>query len=187
MLSIEEDAPWYDAVQSGKIPLKSEGQTSKLYETCVKRLESRGLKRYEISAFAEPGHESKHNLKYWKNEDYLGLGPSAGSYLGGYRFQNQRSLKKWILQIKNEESYENFEFIHSKNAILDTIMLRFRLSEGLEAIQLMRWCVEFPELKLTSRMERLEARGLIEKKSMSYRLSKKGFLFANEVFLEFLD
>lgn len=187
MLSIEEDAPWYEAVQSGKIPLRSEVQTTKLYRACLSKLESRGLRRYEISAFAIPGQECRHNLKYWKNEDYLGVGPSAGSYLSGYRFQNKHTLKTWVSQIKNKESYEIFEYIHSKNAILDTIMLRFRLSEGLEASQLMRWCEEFPELELNSRMDRLEARGLVKKTSMSYRLSKKGFLFANEVFLEFLE
>jgi len=187
MLSIEQGAPWYEAVRSGKLPMESEEQCADLYTYFLESMDSFGFTHYEISAFSLPGEECRHNLKYWRNQDYLGIGPSAASYLGNYRFQNQRGLKKWISQIKGEESFENFEYIHSKNAILDTIMLRFRLKEGLQASRLAQWNADFPELEISQKVERLETRGLIEKQAMRYRLSNMGILFANEVFLEFLE
>jgi oxygen-independent coproporphyrinogen III oxidase len=187
MLSVEEGAPWFEAIKKEKLRPLEEKLAVELYRHCIDRLHSKNLCHYEVSAFARQGEECRHNLKYWKNWEFLGLGPSAASYLDCRRFQNQRTLKKWISQLKGQEPYENFAHISSKNAILDTIMLRFRLMEGLQASQLEEWEEHFPTLRIFHRLSKLQERGLIKKQAMRYRLTDQGLLFANEVFLEFLD
>ena len=76
--------------------LPDEETVCTLYETACEELERHGYRQYEISNFAHPGFESRHNLKYWRCEEYLGLGPSAHSFLNGRRFYFPRSLKGFL-------------------------------------------------------------------------------------------
>jgi len=187
MLSIEEGAPWYEAVHSGQIELAADDLTVDLYNLLRAKLSSWGLEQYEISAFCVPGEESRHNLKYWQNDAYLGIGPSAGSWLFPHRFQNEKSLKGWVSQIQEEVLSKDFEELCAKNAFLESVMLQFRLVRGIPEDWLMAGDKTFPELKLESRLKRLQERSLLVKMDSVYRLSEQGLLFANEVFMEFMD
>lgn len=187
MLSLEEGAPWYEAVKSGQIELADDELTVDLYNLLRSKLSIAGLEQYEISAFSAPGEESRHNLKYWQNDGYLGIGPSAGSWLFPCRFQNERSLKGWVTQIQEEALSKDFDELCAKNAFLESVMLQFRLVRGIPEEWLLVGGKTFPELKLESRLKRLQERGLLVKKDSVYRLSEQGLLFANEVFMEFMD
>lgn len=95
-------------------------------------LVSRGFYRYEVSNFARPGHESRHNLKYWRREPYLGLGPAAHSFDGRKRWGNPHSVRQWASALNSQADPRAFvEEINEEAARLETVMLGLRLTEGL--------------------------------------------------------
>ncbi len=189
MLSVEPDSPWFNSIRMGKIRVCEDEDVAKMYKLVIKTCSMNGIEQYEISAFSEPGAESLHNLKYWMNEITLGFGPSAASYSQGYRYQNYRSLTNWQKQWDSKGLFASCERIHSKNAILETFMLQFRLIRGIAVKELNSAHEQYPELEIKDRVDRLVSKGLLEVCKYGHRvgLSMEGRLFANEVFLEFVD
>lgn len=84
IFKIEEGTRFYE--KRGELTLPDEDATCELYLAACEELEKRGFMQYEISNFAEPGYESRHNLKYWDCGEYLGIGPAAHSFIDGRRF-----------------------------------------------------------------------------------------------------
>ncbi len=101
MLEIDEDSRLgkellLGGVRYGAADTPSEDATADFYEFAVERLAALGIARYEISNFARPGHESRHNLKYWRLEPYVGFGADAHSFDGSIRRQNPESLADYL-------------------------------------------------------------------------------------------
>lgn len=187
LLSIEEESPWFEKVNDGRIVLPLEGMEGQAYYLLKDYLENRGIIQYEISAFARSNEESLHNLKYWENENYIGFGPSSGSYLDRARWQNQKSLKLWKSQINGEIEKFHYEEYDAKNAILETIMLEFRKIKGINERKLKNWAKDYPGLGIEDKIEKLLENKKIEKIDGSLRITRDTLLFANEVFMEFVD
>ena len=94
-LTIEEGTPLHQDVARGRVTVPDEDTMADLYEMGRERLDAAGYRQYEVSNFARPGHECRHNLGYWTDREWLGLGPSAHSYLDGDRFDNVESLSEY--------------------------------------------------------------------------------------------
>ena len=155
----------------GAAETPSGDQTADLYEIAVERLAAAGIPRYEISNFARPGRESRHNLKYWRLEAYVGFGADAHSFDGCVRRENPESVPAYLAS----------EPGHSTRACLEEerFFVGLRLTGGIR-----------PEAAEWQRFERpirrfLDA-GLLETSDGSLRLTKRGVLLSNEVFQEFL-
>ncbi len=99
-LTYEEGTPLQKAVEAGEVEPVDEETDRQMYETTIDKLEKAGFKQYEISNFARPGFECKHNLNYWANKPYIGIGPAAGSYWQGNRTLNIADIKKYIEAIE---------------------------------------------------------------------------------------
>jgi oxygen-independent coproporphyrinogen-3 oxidase len=99
-LTYEEGTPLQKAVEAGKVEPVDEEIDRQMYETTIDELEKAGFKQYEISNFAKPGFECKHNLNYWANKPYIGIGPAAGAYWNGNRTLNISDIKKYIEAIE---------------------------------------------------------------------------------------
>ena len=99
-LSYEEGTPLQKSVEAGEVAPVDEEIDRQMYETTIDELEKAGFKQYEISNFAKPGFECKHNLNYWANKPYIGVGPAAGSYWNGKRTLNIADIKKYIEAIE---------------------------------------------------------------------------------------
>jgi oxygen-independent coproporphyrinogen-3 oxidase len=95
-LTYEEGTPLQKAVEAGEVAPVDEETDRQMYETTIDELEKAGFKQYEISNFAKPGFECKHNLNYWANKPYIGIGPAAGAYWNGKRTLNIADIKKYI-------------------------------------------------------------------------------------------
>ncbi len=141
-------------------------------------LESAGLRQYEISNFAAPGHEGRHNLKYWRCEEYAGVGPAAHSFLGGRRFYQPRGLRRFLdggAPVDDGEGGGREEFA----------MLALRLREGLTAE---RWRRRFGEPSLPEawlrRARKFVAPGWVECGLGFLRLTPRGFLLSNALMAE---
>ncbi|MBE3142762.1 MAG: coproporphyrinogen III oxidase, partial [Planctomycetes bacterium] len=99
-LSYEEGTPLQKAVEACEVEPVDEEIDRQMYETTIDELEKAGFKQYEISNFAKPGFECKHNLNYWSNFPYIGVGPAAGAYWQGKRTLNIADIKKYIEAIE---------------------------------------------------------------------------------------
>jgi len=99
-LTYEEGTPLQKAVETGEVVPADEETDRQMYEMTIDELEKAGFKQYEISNFAKPGFECKHNLNYWANKPYIGVGPAAGAYWNGKRTLNIADIKKYIEAIE---------------------------------------------------------------------------------------
>ena len=108
-------------------PVPDEDEQAEMYLLAVRELEKRGFMQYEISNFAKPGYESRHNLKYWHCEEYIGIGPAAHSFYDGRRFAVPRDLEDFLCSHKQREQTTD----KHPNIREESIMLGLRLTEGI--------------------------------------------------------
>lgn len=169
------------------IKLPSEDQEAEMYEYIIETLTANGLRHYEISNFAKPGRECRHNINYWKNGNYLGLGAGAHSHVDGKRWSNPNCLEKYIefwkpetkrLGFQNQE--ETAKFIRrfpTDLAQRETLFMGLRLLEGLPNDSFAGFEADLADLK---------TQGLLEEIQGKVKLTKKGLLLANLVFERFV-
>ncbi len=108
--------------------LPDEDTVSDMYMLMTEMLLKYGYEKYEISNFAHNGQVSRHNLKYWKREAYLGFGPAAHSFFSNARYSNSRDIEAFL---RGENIRDSYEEIHSLEAVDEYVMLRMRLKEGI--------------------------------------------------------
>ena len=129
-LTVEDGTPIYTDYLNGELPDSDE--VAELYEFGRKLLEEKGFKRYEISNFAKPGYESRHNLNYWERGEYIGFGVSASSFMRGKRFTNTFDLDEYMkCVISGFYPAVTSEEVDENDAKFEKVMLALRTSEGL--------------------------------------------------------
>lgn len=165
-LTIEPHTSFYKNRQTLKTP---DTDTSlNMLETAVNTLTQAGFERYEISAFAKPGYESRHNTGYWTSRPFLGLGPSACSYINGTRSRNIPNLNKYAKHLESGEDPTDFsETLDPLHALKESLAIRLRLLKPLDS-----WPAPLEDKRLE-----LEEAGLLN----GLQLSDKGILFHDTV------
>jgi len=176
MLEVDEDSRLGREILSGGTRYgagdrPSGDRTADLYETAVAHLAELGLARYEISNFAVPGHESRHNMKYWLLEPYAGFGSDAHSFDGRLRWQNPESVNEY-LGAWQPVSVE-------RNPLEERFFVGLRLTQGIRP-EPREW-EHFGEP-----IRRFIEQGLLETDGDVLRLTNRGVMLSNEVFQEFL-
>lgn len=126
-LILEEGTPFWDARES--LPLPDEDAVCDMAAEALSTLRAAGYERYEISNFARAGYESRHNLHYWRMDDYLGVGIAAHSLVDGVRYQNRPDLAAYL---NGEDVREGEEILTESAARDEAVMLGLRLSEGID-------------------------------------------------------
>lgn len=149
-----------------------------LYLWLVERLEERGYHQYEISNFAKPGAESRHNLKYWRCQEYLGVGPAAASFLAGERFAFPRDLPAFLAA---PQVWTLTESEGPGGGLWEEILLGLRLSEGLDLLDLAHRYGEEAAASLRLRAAPLEKGGFIIRRGERLALTPRGMLMSNSV------
>ena len=175
MLKLEEGTPLFEKKET--LPLPNEDEVCDMYLQVCERLKKSGFEHYEISNFAKPGFQSRHNNKYWFCEEYLGIGPSAHSFLNGKRFFYENDIESFI---KNKPPI----FDGNGGDEEEFVMLSLRLSRGLifEEYE-RRFRKEYPKEKL-KKAEEFQKNGLLEVDDKKISLSEKGFLLSNSIISE---
>lgn len=141
----------------------SEELDAKMYDLITSMFKNKGFVHYEVSNFALPGYESKHNLCYWNNNEYYGFGPGAAGYKGGVRYENSRSINKYL----NKE-YHYKEDILSKREIMENeLMLGLRKMQGINL-------EEFYDRYNINAQEVFNIQELVDQKLLTY---KDGYIF----------
>ncbi|MBQ8449582.1 MAG: radical SAM family heme chaperone HemW [Bacteroidaceae bacterium] len=130
-LTYEEETPLYRALQQGKINAIDEDENLKQFETLIDTLSAAGYRHYEISNFALPGYESRHNSSYWHDIPYLGCGASAHSYNGKERSWNVADIELYIRGIETGNPDFEIEHLSENERYNDAIVTRLRTADGL--------------------------------------------------------
>lgn len=186
-LIIEEGTPFRTWVDEGRLTPGDEDLCADMYEYADELLQSAGYGNYEISNWALPGYQSRHNLTYWQNLPYIGMGAGAYSSFSGRRFSNVREPLDYIKilaagRIPEEES----ETIGHEQAMSETAFLALRTAMGLHLPTFeQRFAQPFSQF-VGDRLHIVEDAGLLEYEDSWLRLSKRGRLLGNEVFLRLL-
>jgi oxygen-independent coproporphyrinogen-3 oxidase len=178
MLEIDEDSRLGNEVllngkRYGAPEIPPDDVTVELYETAVERLAAMGLRRYEISNFARPGWESKHNLKYWRLEPYVGFGADAHSFDGVRRWQNVETAAEYVDRASTVAEFTVARLDEEK------FFVGLRLDEGVDPTA-EEW------RRFEEPISRFVREGLLERAGDTLRLTGRGVLLSNEVFQEFL-
>lgn len=181
-LTIEPGTRFERAASRGVLPGFDEDDYGLMYEGLVERLEAAGYQRYEVSNFAKPGHQCRHNRLYWTDAPYMGLGPSAHGYApSGERWVNASSLADYL---RSEDPTERSERPDPEQAAADLYISAMRTSDGLDLAYLLRRTSLQPDPGL---LDRLEAGGLIEREGTRIRLARRGFLVSDAVISRLVD
>jgi oxygen-independent coproporphyrinogen-3 oxidase len=165
-------------VRYGAALLPSDDSMAAFYEQSVQHLTNVGIKRYEISNFAREGFESRHNLKYWKLEPYIGFGLDAHSFDGGLRWSNPEDLAEYCRSIDKgperllERSPSDLEEEH--------FFVGLRLASGIVPTS-HEWA------RFSQPLSRLMSEGLLQREGDRLWMSDRGFLLSNEIFQEFIQ
>lgn len=132
-LQVEKHTMLYDKIKRKKLKLPKDKKVNEVYTMAKNMLLSEGYIRYEVSNFARPGFQSRHNMKYWTEVDYLGLGVSAHSYIDGYRYFNTKRLDTYISNLNEGKSpVDAREYIATEIAREERLMLSLRTAKGLD-------------------------------------------------------
>jgi oxygen-independent coproporphyrinogen III oxidase len=193
MLEVDEDSRLGRELIAGGTKyhahfVPDEELTADLYETACEQLSAAGIGQYEISNFARPGFESRHNLKYWTRQPYLGFGvdahsmlPAAGSEFEALRFATSDSLDQYVAGAPLSPTK-----ISRQAALEETFFLGLRLNEGIDLERMRAEFGAFVVTQLREVLVELAAVGVLEWEGDRVRLTARGRLLSNEVFERFL-
>lgn len=186
-LIIEEGTPFYEMYgeERGENLLPDEDSEREMYHRTKTVLKELGYERYEISNYAKPGFECRHNVGYWTNVPYLGLGLGASSYIDGCRFQNTSDMDEYLngepgvrheeMVLSEQDMQEEYFFVGLR-MVRGVSLKQFRERFGIPADQV------YPGL-----LERLLREGVVERSGDMFRLTEYGMDVSNYVMAEFLQ
>lgn len=186
-LIIEPKTVFYNLIKKGNLSVPGEDVEADMYELIMEEMDRHGYIQYEISNFSMPGFESKHNLTYWNNEEYYGLGAGAHSYVYGFRRSNIGTLKRYI-ECAEKGSLPLFDEHQVTNAeqMEEEMFLGLRKTAGVSIPHFIQKFGKSPIELFSHQIDDLVQNNLLEVKSESIKLTKKGRLLGNEVFQSFL-
>lgn len=177
ILKIEQGTP-YDR-QEIYNRIADEDKVADLYLTAVHELEKHGFLQYEISNFAKKDFPCEHNLKYWRCEEYIGIGPAAHSYFNGKRYGVARSLEDFLAEKVQKEGITD----ENPGGFFEYAMLKFRLSEGLDLDECTKKFGVDKDMVL-KKIIPMERAGFVKRRKTAISLTPEGCLVSNEIIVE---
>ncbi len=205
-LTLEEGTPMHRQVREGGLPKPDEDLAADMYSHARSALEGAGYHHYEVSNWCRPGHESRHNIGYWRNLPYLGVGPGAHSSLAGYRFWQVSSPRQYIASVKQWAEGDpkacsamtgellgticpvsGWEQIDIDTACAETMFLGLRLLDGLDLAVASEQVGIDLESKYRPQIRDLVDLGMLERQDSRLRLTSGAYLIANQVFMRFVE
>ncbi|HEY2980583.1 MAG TPA: radical SAM family heme chaperone HemW [Anaerolineales bacterium] len=199
-LTLEHGTPFGRWSQRGLLPIPDPDAAADMYEWASEELESHGYAQYEISNWAQPGRECRHNLQYWRNLPYLGLGAGAHGYAGGYRYSNLLRIKSYIDRFAESArtglprefpltpATVNCHEQSLQDDMSETMLTGLRLTrEGVSSGAFRSRFGQGPDTAYRSEVEDLTRLGLLEWQDDRLLLTTRGRLLGNQVFVRFVE
>ncbi len=183
-LTPEKGTPLYEAITRRELEKPPEEAVVEMYYLAIDRLNDAGYGHYEISNFAKPGFECRHNINYWDRGEYIGVGAGAHGFVGDRRTKNTMSIEKYIdVMKKGELAVEESIEVSCEEAIREFIFLGLRKTEGLD-IKMFKEELAVDILKAS---EDLIAEGLLASDGVHVRLTRKGLVVSNAVITKMFE
>lgn len=180
-LQLEEGTPLYK--MRDRYSIADDDMAADMYELVVRLMNGAGYKHYEISNFAREGKESRHNSKYWRLDEYLGLGLASHSDFQETRSENTRDMSAYL----EGKYYLSGQEIGLKEREVEFIMLGLRMSEGISKTEFFsRFGVDFDE-KYGEKLKKLEKAGYVYLNGDRVALNERGFELSNMILADILD
>ena len=191
-LTFEEGTPFHHEYRSGRLANLSEDDEIAMAELIESKLSAAGLQRYEISNYARSGLHSRHNVNYWRSGDYLGIGAGAHSYkrntdgVTGRRWSDEKNPARYMAQVKEtSQAVVEHEEIDFAKAAGEFMFLGLRMTEGI-SIESFRARFARPPEEFYPRIETWIEGEFLQRRGEFLRLTPKGLLLANSIFVEFM-
>lgn len=188
-LILEPGTPLFK--KRASLPFPSEDEEVEMYLSAVEFLAQNGYVQYEISNFARPGCQCRHNLKYWNCEEYLGLGAAAHSFFRGNRFSFARDIERYMRGVEVPASSiritDQNDAVSPKERLGEYIMLRFRLSAGLNCREFARLFGTSFEQRYGKKMAPYVQNGFATYKDGVYALTPRGMFVSNYILSDLLE
>ncbi len=186
-LTYEPGTPLFDQLHAGAIRRIDDALEAEMFDATIDTLAGAGFRQYEISNFARPGRECRHNLVYWHNQPYLGIGPSAAGYVDRVRYKNVPDIAQYVRAIADGRSPR----IHQERRTLDqeareTAMLELRLRDGMRRSDFQLRFGHDPAEFFRDALDRHAPAGLVAVRDDSISLTRAGQLVADTVIADFV-
>lgn len=187
-LIVEEGTKIENLLEEGKLELPAEEQERNMYWYVKNTLELNGYQHYEISNFAKKGKESKHNLNCWNQEEYVGFGTAAHSYINGVRYSNTEKIEEYIENIKKEKDsiYQIHEIQTIEEKQKEYMLLGLRKIDGVSIAKFKEKFVENPIFLFRKELDILTKEKLLQVDGDRIKLTNKGLDLANQVWEQFV-
>ena len=173
------------SVREGRERLPTDEEMVTMYTEAMRRLSAAGYRHYEISNLARPGLESRHNLKYWMSEPWLGVGPSAHSHVGGRRFARPADLAGWTAQVRGgrfDPEADDYTLPDPGARAREALLQELRLIDGVDLAAFARRWTYDPSVAQGAEIDALSREGLLQRGGGRLALTPRGVLLSNEVF-----
>lgn len=186
-LILENQTMFMNWVRRGKMQLPEQELEAQMYAETIDAMEKAGRKQYEISNFAKPGFESQHNLVYWNNQNYFGLGAGASGYLDNRRYKNRGPIQHYLKALKEERlPLLEEEFLSQAEQIEEEMFLGLRKIVGVNKAEFEARFGQSLSVVYGQVIQQLKTRGLITETDSRVALTREGLFRGNDVFAEFL-
>jgi oxygen-independent coproporphyrinogen-3 oxidase len=185
-LKVEERTLFHAMQERGELALPAEEEEAAMFDFIMKRLAEAGYDQYEISNFARPGYEGRHNQQYWQNRPYFAVGAGAHGYIYGERHVNVKGVQAYIEAATKALPRLTVETVSNNEAMEDFMMVGLRLLDGVKSARFESQFGFSFEQVFARPISNLLGKGLIEKTPDGYRLSAVGVTLGNVVFGEFV-
>ncbi|GAA2903343.1 radical SAM family heme chaperone HemW [Enterococcus pseudoavium] len=186
-LILENQTMFMNWVRRGKMQLPEQELEAQMYAETIDAMEKAGRKQYEISNFAKPGFESQHNLVYWNNQNYFGLGAGASGYLDNRRYKNRGPIQHYLKALKEERlPLLEEEFLSQAEQIEEEMFLGLRKIVGVNKAEFEARFGQSLSAVYGQVIQQLKTRGLITETDSRVALTREGLFRGNDVFAEFL-
>ena len=187
-LILEEGTKFYDMYLNKEFELNDEEVDISIYNYTIDTLYKNGYHQYEISNYAKEGYECKHNIVYWKCDNYLGLGPGASGYINNYRYSNICDIKEYNKCLEyNKKPIEEKNVLSKKDEMEEFIFMGLRMNEGINLDEFYeKFNVNFKH-KYNNILDKLKNLNLIIEQNNNIALTQRGRELSTTVFIEFID
>jgi putative oxygen-independent coproporphyrinogen III oxidase len=182
-LILEDHTVFMNRQRRGRLRLPSDDRNADMYEYIIETLTSKGYSHYEVSNFGKVGYESKHNMTYWDNAEYYGVGAGASGYLDGIRYKNHGPVHHYL---REENKRVNEEVLTRKQMIEEEMFLGLRKKNGVSIERFQKKFGQTLEEVYGPVIAKLKIQKMLFDADGRVRMTEKGFELGNEVFEQFL-
>ena len=185
-LMLENHTVFMNRMRRGKLPLPKEELEAEMFEYIIEELERSGFEHYEISNFSKPGFESRHNLMYWDNAEYYGIGAGASGYVNGVRYKNHGPIRHYLSAVEAGNARVTEEHLSQREQMEEEMFLGLRKKSGVSITRFEeKFGTSFEDL-YGQVVRNLCHQGLLQVEGQQIRMTKKGLFLGDTVAEQFI-